>query len=140
MAWVRNIVLLNIDKLQAVVEKVGRTLRTGGFFKLYLTRHKGTHKREFGGQSFLQELHYDPEQRMATTVFVFSDGTEEVHMQHPYNLDEIRPILRKAGFSIVRTTSGFHGKPYTSESERLICVAKKVDYEAPSTQLQGVIH
>ncbi|MCK4543536.1 MAG: class I SAM-dependent methyltransferase [Spirochaetales bacterium] len=124
--------LQNIDQLQAVIEKVGRALRPDGFFifdcnteQLYLTRHKGTHQRELGGQSFLQKLHYDPKQRIATTVFEFSDGTEEVHTQRPYNLDEIRPILAKEDLIVVRTISGFHGKPYTSESERLICITRK---------------
>lgn len=108
--------LLSVHQLQAVVEKVGGTLRPDGFFifecnteQLYLNRHKGTHQRNLGGQSFLQKLHYDPEHRVATTVFEFYDGTEEVHMQRPYNMDEIRPILGKANFSIARIISGFNG-------------------------------
>lgn len=124
--------LQNVDQFQTFAEKVSRALRPDGFFifdcnseQLYLTRHKGTHQRELGDQSFLQKLHYDPKQRIATTVFEFSDGTEEVHTQRPYNLDEIRPILAKKNLIVLRTISGFHGKPYTSESERLICITKK---------------
>ena len=124
--------LQNINQLQMVIEKVGRSLRMGGFFifdcntdELYLTRHKGMHQREIGDQSFLQKLHYDPDRRIATTTFEFTDGTEEVHTQRPFKLNEIHPILSQADLIIVRTISGFHGKPYSPESERLICVTEK---------------
>lgn len=129
--------LRDIDQLRRLFERVMIALRPGGMFlfdsntdQLYLHRHKGTHPREIGGQSFLQILQYDPEQRIATTVFQFSDGTEEVHMQRPFNLEEISSIFGKLGSRVVRTISGFDGKPYTVESDRLICLAEKQNVEA----------
>ncbi len=120
------------DQVQAAVTRVGRALESGGSFifdittdRMYLTRHKGTHSRELGGQSFLQKLHYDSVRRIATTIFSFPDGTEEVHTQRPYTLDEIRPVLESAGLTIRESMSGFGREPYTSESERLFCIATK---------------
>jgi SAM-dependent methyltransferase len=124
--------LLHVDQLRAVVQTVVRALEPGGLFvfdsntdRLYRARHKGTHARTLGGRSFLQRLRYDAERRIATTVFEFSDGTEEIHRQRPYDLDEIKPILGETGLGILRATSGFDGTPYTVDSERLICVASK---------------
>ncbi len=96
--------LLSIGDLRTVIANVATALQPHGLFifdcntdQLYLTGHKGTYQRELGGESFLQKFHYDPEKRIATTIFEFSDGTIEVHKQ----------------------------RPYTLESKRLICIAKK---------------
>ncbi len=124
--------LLSPDQVQAAFTRVGRALESGGSFifdittdRMHLTHPDGTHSRELGGQSFLHKTHYDSVRRIATITFSFPDGTEEVHTQRPYTLDEIRSVLEGAGLTIREAMSGFGREPYTSESERLICIATK---------------
>ena len=80
-------------------------LRSPGFFvfdciteNLFLNQQIGIRKRQLGGESFLQKLRYEPESGIATTVFSFSDGTEEVHKQRAYGYTTIHTELIKAGF------------------------------------------
>jgi SAM-dependent methyltransferase len=124
--------LPDTDSVKATFSRVAKALRELGLFifdsnthRLYANRHRGTHERELGGESFVQRLNYDPAKKEATTVFEFSDGAIEVHRQRAYDLAELRPILAEEDLRIVHTYSGFDKKPYDSESERLICVAEK---------------
>lgn len=124
--------LLNTDSVKAMFFRVALALYESGLFvfdsntdRLYVIRHKGTHERELGGESFIQRLSYDSAKREATTIFEFSDGVVEVHRQRPYDLAELKPILAEAGFSILHVYSGFDKKPYNTESERLICIAER---------------
>jgi len=124
--------LRNTDGVKAMFCRITTALHRSGLFvfdsntdRLYANRHKGTHERELGGESFVQKLSYDPMKKEATTVFEFSDGTIEIHKQRPYHLAELGPLLTDAGLYIVHTFSGFDKRPYNSESERLICVAER---------------
>jgi SAM-dependent methyltransferase len=120
------------ERLRMALEGVARALAPGGFFlfdcntdHLYSAHHHGTHRRELGGETFLQKLDFDAERRIATTTFVFSDGAEEVHEQRPYARNEIRPLVAGAGLTLARVTGGFDGRPYAEDSERLVCVVEK---------------
>ncbi len=124
--------LLDTDGVKAMFYRITNVLHKSGLFvfdsntdRLYTNRHKGTHKRELGGESFVQKCSYDSIKKEATTVFEFSDGTIEVHKQRPYNLVELEPLLADAGLRVVDTFAGFDKRPYNSESERLICIAEK---------------
>jgi SAM-dependent methyltransferase len=124
--------LLKTDGVKAMFCRVTTALHKSGLFvfdsntdRLYANRHKGTHKRELGGESFVQRLSYDPVKKEAITVFEFSDGTIEIHKQCPYDLAELGPLLAEAGLCAIHTFSGFNKRPYNSKSERLICVAEK---------------
>lgn len=124
--------LLTTDDVKAMFGWVSAALYESGIFvfdsnteRLYANRHKGTYERELGGESFVQKLSYSPKNREATTVFEFSDGTVEIHKQRPYDLPELKPLLANAGLRIVDTFSWFDRRPYTSESERLICIAER---------------
>ena len=124
--------LLDIDGVKAMFYRLATALHKSGLFvfdsntdRLYVNRHKGTHKRELGGESFVQKCSYDSIKKEATTVFEFSDGTIEVHKQRPYNLVELEPLLADAGLRVVDTFASFDKRPYNSESERLICIAEK---------------
>jgi len=124
--------LRNTDGVKAMFYRITTVLHKSGLFvfdsntdRLYANRHKGTHERELGGESFVQRLSYDPIEKEAITVFEFSDMTIEVHKQRPYDLVELEPLLSDAGLRIVHTFSGFDMRPYNSESERLICIAER---------------
>ena len=124
--------LLDTNALKVMFYRITGVLRESGLFifdsntnQLYTNRHKGRYERELGGESFVQNLSYDPVKKEATTVFEFSDGNIEFHKQRPYDLGELEPLLIEAGLRIVHTFSGFNNKPYNSESERLICVTER---------------
>jgi SAM-dependent methyltransferase len=124
--------LLDTDEVRAMLGRVAAVLRDLGLFafdsnteQLYATRHTGTYPRELGGESFVQQASYDPVRREATVVFEFADGTTEVHKQRPYDLEDLSGLLADAGLRVVHAFSGFDRSPYTSESERLICVAER---------------
>lgn len=124
--------LPDINSAKAMFYRVATALHEPGLFifdsntdRLYTNRHKGMHKRELGGKSFVQKLNYDPIRKEATTVFEFSNGDIEVHKQRPYDLAELEPFLTDAGLRIFHMFSGFDKEPYNLESERLICVAEK---------------
>jgi SAM-dependent methyltransferase len=92
---------------------------------LYTNRHKGTHRRELGGQSLVQKCSYDRQKREAVTVFEFSGGETETHVQRPYDLPELELLLAESGLRVVGAYSWFDKTPYLPESERLICVTEK---------------
>ncbi len=123
--------LLTTEQVRAMFHGVARLLAPRGLFvfdcvteQLFRHHHGDSFKRKLGGVSFSQKLRYDRARRIARTVFKFSDGVEETHLQRPYNLEEMSAILDETGFEIVKALSGFYNQPYTSESERLICVAR----------------
>lgn len=124
--------LLSLEQVRAMFGGVGRILAPRGLFifdcvtePLFLHHHKDSFERKLGGISFLQKLRYDRARRIATTVFEFSDGTKETHLQRPYDLGEIGALLDESGFEIATAVSGFCNQPYTRNSERLICIARK---------------
>jgi len=124
--------LLETEQLQKLFNNVSEQLIPGGFFifdsntaLLFETCQKGEIERDFGGQSFLQILDYNPIQRLSTTTFKFSPRKKEVHIQRPYDPDEIMLCLREAGLEVVRTYAGLKGEPFGIDSKRFICVAEK---------------
>lgn len=124
--------LLAIDDVKAMLHRVAEAVRESGVFvfdsnthQLYAARYSGTYERELGGQAFAQKLSYDPLRREATVVFEFADGITEIHRQRPYDLDELTAPLAEAGLRIIHAFSWFDKRPYTADSERLICVAEK---------------
>ncbi len=124
--------LLDADAVRQTFLRVAEALRDSGLFvfdsntdRLYANRHKGEHRRELGGEVFMQKCVYNPKKPEAKTIFEFSDGEREIHIQRPYDLPELEPLLSEAGLQVIRTFADFDGTPFKSESERLICVAEK---------------
>jgi len=124
--------LLKPDEIKQIFFHVAKTLERSGMFvfdsnteQLYINRHQGTHPRELGGESFVQKCIYDSKKKEAMTVFEFSDGTTEVHIQRPYELVELEPLLLGAGMGIIDTFGGFDRRPYNSQTEGLFCIAEK---------------
>jgi SAM-dependent methyltransferase len=126
-----NYIMRAVD-LRKMFARVAASLDQKRFFifdsntrQLYRNHHQERQERELGGQSFVQECTYDPRRNEAAIRFIFSDGTEEVHKQRPYNLKELEPLLSAAQFEILNVFSWFDRRPYSSKTEKLFCVAQK---------------
>jgi len=124
--------LPDLQKVKDMFRCVYSALRMGGIFifdsateKLYLKFHRGTYTYELNGDFFIQSFYYDPLEKVAVTCFKFSDGNTEVHRQYPYGLKELKPLLKKVGFSSVKRISIFQKKKYDFHRERLLCMVKK---------------
>jgi SAM-dependent methyltransferase len=124
--------LLDPIEVENTFLNVAAGLVPGGLFVFdsntelqYERNHSGTIERELGGDSFLQELLYEPDLPLATTTFRFPDGTMEVHKQRPYSLQELEPLLDKSQLVVRETYKNLKLEPYAPLSERLICVCEK---------------
>jgi ubiquinone/menaquinone biosynthesis C-methylase UbiE len=123
--------LTDLNDVRKMFKSTAAVLNSGGLFifdtntkHMYRNNDRFAHVYEFGKESLVQRMHYDPKSNLAETVFEFQDGDREIHLQRPYGLKELKPLLRHAGFSTVSIQSGFKGENYTMKSERLICVAE----------------
>ena len=124
--------LTDVAQVRGLFRRVAECLAETGRFifdantdYLYTNRHKGTHRRELGGQVLVQKCSYDRQKREAVTVFEFGDGGTETHVQRPYDLPELEPLLTENGLRVVGAYSWFDKTPFRPGSERLICVAEK---------------
>jgi len=124
--------LLSEEEVARYLTKISYALKVNGFFVFdsvtensFKNKHRKSQFREFGEIRFLQELSYDTKKRIATTRFIFEDGDEEIHLQKPYGLKELVPLLHEAGFVICDKFSTSNGKPYRNRSERLVCITRK---------------
>nr|MBN2278491.1 class I SAM-dependent methyltransferase [candidate division Zixibacteria bacterium] len=123
--------LLEEADLEAVFEKVHDHLKETGRFifdsnthKLY-SQHNGEFVHEFNGERFLHKCRYEAVNRLARTSFEFGDGSVEEHIQCPYDIDDLEPLLNRAGLGIVRAMASFDMSPYQSDSKRLICLVER---------------
>ncbi len=124
--------VLTEEDLGVVFGRVAATLRDSGLFVFdsntthhYVSRENGSFRRSLGGRSFVQSWSYSRAKRESVTTFKFDDGATEIHRQRPYDLVELRPLLADAGFCVRQTWSWFDRKPFTTDSDRLFCVAQK---------------
>jgi SAM-dependent methyltransferase len=90
---------------------------------LYREKHAGSLLRRVGDETFRQILSYDPVQAVATTTFEFEDASREVHVQRPWNLADLLPLLSDAELRLASAHCTFDGTPYHTRAERLICLA-----------------
>ena len=123
----------DIHDLQKLFSSTAAMLKRGGSFIfdsnthwMYRNNNNYSHAYELGGKYFTQRMKYDPESMVAETIFEFQDGKREIHLQRPYGLKELKPLLRRAGFCIVSSYSGFKGEKYNKKCERLICTTRKL--------------
>ena len=124
--------ITRIESIERMFHTVALHLRSPGFFLFDSNTHRQYQNSrgfsracELDGIRFIQRMRFDEPDRVAKTVFEFTDGGREVHVQRPYDLTELKPILRRAGFKAAQTRSNFRGERYNSRSERLICIARK---------------
>ena len=124
--------LTDFNDVRNMFKSAAAVLDEGGLFifdsstnLMYRNNDHFAHAFDFDKERLIQKMHYDLKTNMAETVFEFQDGDREIHLQRPYGLTELKPVLSHTGFSIVSTYAGFKGEKYTMKSERLICIAKK---------------
>jgi ubiquinone/menaquinone biosynthesis C-methylase UbiE len=124
--------LTDIESVGNLFISTASALDDGGLFifdsntrHMYMNHSGFSHAYEFGKIRLVQRMHYDVKDNIAETVFEFMDGSRELHRQRPYGLKELKPILKRTGFSIDSTFGGFRGRKYNRNCERLICVAVK---------------
>lgn len=93
--------------------------------RLYAAHHRGTLARQVGAEAFQQVCSYQPDTGLASTAFLFADGTREEHLQRAWDLEGLRPLLEAAGLQVVAALADPAGEPYRDDSERLVCVARR---------------
>jgi len=120
----------NLTALRGMLRRVRNSLTPRGLFvfdsntaRLYAKHHSGVLERTIDGDLIIQRLSFEPQKNLARTVFEFPDGEVEEHLQRPYDLPELKPLLEGADLRVLETRSHFDGTPFTSKSERLICTA-----------------
>src|SRR5690606_33690056 len=78
--------------------------------------------------SYVRRSRYDRETRIHTTTLEMSVGDRhfsETHLQRAYELDDVRPIVEAAGFTVAACYDGFSYGPATKESERAHWVLRR---------------
>ena len=125
--------LLNPSDVLSTFSCISASLHQGGLFffdsntpHLYLNHRNKSSFYELGQQKVIQKLRYSRWKKRAETIFDFTDGTTEVHLQRPYTLKELTPLLEKTGFHVIDVFSDFDMRNSFPESERLIFVGEKM--------------
>jgi SAM-dependent methyltransferase len=128
--------LLTPEELKGALGRVSGVMKEAGLFvfdsdthRHYVNHHDGEYHHQLSGETFVQKCIYDPEKLIARTIFEFSDGAVEVHLQRPYDLPELEPVLAEAGLRVAHAYAGFDKTPFDRNNERLICVAEKTPPE-----------
>ncbi len=124
--------LLNPASLERVFGRVDRVLAPEGRFvfdvnttALYTAHHHGVVDRELGGTRVLQELGFDARTGIASTVFRFSGGQVERHLQRAYEVDEVSSLLNGSGLEVEAAFATLEGDPFVTGNLRLICIASR---------------
>jgi SAM-dependent methyltransferase len=124
--------LTDLDDVGNMMTAAASVLHSGGLFifdtntrLLYKNNDGFSHAYEFGQVRIIQRMHYDSRRNRAETVFEFGDGSREIHLQRPYGLRELKPLLRYSGFSVVSMYGGFRERKANRNSERLIFITTK---------------
>jgi SAM-dependent methyltransferase len=124
--------ILRPRELESVFRGVGAALAEDGIFvfdsntrRQYLESSLGRRVLVLGGRQLSQSWDYDPLKKVATTTFIFDDGSREVHRQRPYDLAELGRLLARAGLAFAGTWSSPDGDPFKPDSLRLYAVAEK---------------
>jgi SAM-dependent methyltransferase len=124
--------ILRPSDLESVFRGVAAALAENGIFvfdsntrRQYLESSLGRRELVLGGRRLSQSWNYNPLKRVATTTFIFDDGSREVHNQRPYDLAELGRLLSRAGLVFAGTWSSPDEEPFRPDSLRLYAVAEK---------------
>lgn len=123
--------LLSESEIAHFLLRVNSALKWNGFFmfdsvtEVLCNKHYGERWRKVGRVKFLEKFSYYPRRKIAITTFQFKDGSEEIHLQKPYGLRELAPLLCNSGFIICDKFSSPEGESYRPGSERLVCITRK---------------
>ena len=124
--------LLTPESVKSMFSSVSNILNHDGLFVFdsdthnhYISNHYGSFDRKFGKMTIHHDCRYESNSKLAYTDFIFPDNSIEEHIQRPYDLNDLEPLLSKTGFKILETMRNFKGETYNKESNRLICVTQK---------------
>jgi len=120
------------EAVRTFFKAVKRALKRRGLFlfdvnteQMYSGNQEQVIQHQYNDDSFVQRLSYNQNQKIATAIFEFHDGTMEVHRQSVYPIQNIRKLLKDAGMRVLKTWSDFGGKSYRTGDERFLCLAER---------------
>jgi len=112
-------------RVRSVLAQEGQFVFDSNTSQLFEAHHRGTLERDLNGELVVQELDYDAQKGIATTVFRFPDGRKEHHRQRAYGLRELSKLLDAAGMVLAGQFANLQGRPFTEGDKRLVCVARQ---------------
>ncbi len=116
-----------------VVCEMARILVPGGRLlidhmnRAEVERRVGADERERAGVTVRQERRVEGN-RVLKDITVIKDGSEPVYLKENvrvYTEEEMKTMLKSAGFQDVRLYGSFKGEPFGADSERMIAAARK---------------
>ncbi|WP_353892564.1 class I SAM-dependent methyltransferase [Proteinivorax hydrogeniformans] len=124
--------LLNESDLKKMFSSAYKHLNPKGRFifdfnteKAYKNNNNFEIRRILPGGYYDHKMQYDTNTNLAHTSFEFYDGQWELHIQKPYEHQQVVEILEEVGFEILFSFKNFKGEPVKKESDRIFIVAEK---------------
>lgn len=128
--------LLEEEALRRLLQGAREALRPGGLFLCDQSTLANSLNNEGDfddageqdGFAYVRRSTFDPQARLHTTTFELTlAGTpyHERHVQRAYELAELRPLIREAGFEELAVYEGFTTHPATETAERVQWVLRK---------------
>ena len=126
--------LTSIRDLSRVFNNVYTHLNDSGYFlfdintpKLYEDKQHGTIHRVIDGYEFDQVLYFDKEEMISRTVFKFTDGYYEEHLQRPYTYGEILKVIEENRMKLINAFKNKELQPFESTSYKIYFLAQKME-------------
>ena len=127
--------LLNPDDFRRCAERVREHLEPNGLFIFDVNTTVGLRNlwEDDRAEGWVDDVYYlwrhsfDEETKLAKVVAYCEKGARsftEVHLERPYDPEEVKLLLSEAGFRNVQTITYPHGYPATDETERIWVVAQ----------------
>ena len=127
--------LLDPQDFRRCAERVREHLRPNGLFIFDVNTTVGLRNlwEDDRAEGWVDDVYYlwkhsfDEETKLAKVVAYCEKGARsftEVHLERPYDPEEVKLLLNEAGFRNVQTVTYPHGYPATDETERIWVVAQ----------------
>ena len=127
--------LLDPQDFRRCAERVREHLRPNGLFIFDVNTTVGLRNlwEDDRAEGWVDDVYYlwrhsfDEETKLAKVVAYCEKGARsftEVHLERPYDPEEVKLLLSEAGFRNVQTITYPHGYPATDETERIWVVAQ----------------
>ena len=128
--------LLDPDDFRRTAGRARHHLNTGGLFIFDVNTTVGLRNlwEDDRAEGWVDDVYYlwehsfDETSGLAKVVAYCEKGARgftEVHLERPYDPQEVRALLATAGFRDVQVLTYPHGRPATSETERIWVVARR---------------
>jgi SAM-dependent methyltransferase len=129
--------IISIEQMNKVFMNVNMHLNDDGYFlfdintpTLYEDKQHGTIHHSINGCDFDQILLYDKDNRISKTIFKFSDGHYEEHIQKPYTYDEIVKIASNTNFKLIKAFRNTKLQPQEPLSYKIFFLMQKAKKNA----------